>query len=276
MKNKKPSYEDLQKQMDELKCELDFYKNPKSFKYGKDINVTEKGLRDYLKDWRGLFEGMEIGAALCEVVADENNKPVNYKFVEINKRYTELTGLTRDMVIGKLATEINPEIERYWIENLGKVAITGNPISYENYYEANSTYYSVYSYSPFKNYFASIVNDISTRKRAEIDLIEAKEKAEENEKNFKDLFDSINEAFALCEIIVDEKKEPVDYRFLNINPAFEDQTGLNIKNTIGKTVKQIYPDVEPIWIKTYGNVALTQKPIHLVEYNKNTLASERF
>lgn len=81
------------------------------------------------------------------------------------------------------------------------------------------------------------------------------------------LFSSMLDGFALHEIILDDNGIPTDYRFIQINNAFEKMTGLD-KNIIGKTVKEILPNTEDLWIKNYGEVALTGKIIQFENYSQ--------
>lgn len=83
----------------------------------------------------------------------------------------------------------------------------------------------------------------------------------DDEKKYQQLFNTLLNGVALHEIICDEQGNPVDYRFLEINPAFETLTGLKAKNLIGKTVKEAMPETEDDWIKTYGKVALGADPV---------------
>ncbi|HET6484920.1 MAG TPA: PAS domain-containing protein, partial [Spirochaetia bacterium] len=73
----------------------------------------------------------------------------------------------------------------------------------------------------------------------------------------QDLFDAMEEGFALHEIILDADGNPVDYRFLTVNHAFERQSGLTASTVIGRTVREVLPGIERIWIERYGRVALT-------------------
>jgi PAS domain S-box-containing protein len=126
--------------------------------------------------YRLLYTAMDQGLALHEIITDEKGKPVDYVFLDINDSYTRLLGLTREMVIGKRIKEVMPEVEQYWIDFFGKVALTGESNYYENYLEATGKYYSTYSYSPKKNQFAVLVNDITDRKLAEKAIDEEKER----------------------------------------------------------------------------------------------------
>ena len=78
-----------------------------------------------------------------------------------------------------------------------------------------------------------------------------------SEERYRSLFEQMTEGFALHEIICDEQGQPCDYRFLDINPAFEQLTGLKRSEVIGKTVREILPGEDPRWIEVYGAVALT-------------------
>ena len=76
----------------------------------------------------------------------------------------------------------------------------------------------------------------------------------------------MQEGFALHEIIFNEEGEPVDYRFLEVNPAFEKITGLKAKEIRNKTVKEVLPGTEDYWIKTYAEVALNNKSMTFTNY----------
>lgn len=67
------------------------------------------------------------------------------------------------MCIGKRITEVMPLVEPYWIQTFGKVALTGEPIYYENYLETTKRHYSTYTYSPRIGQFAVLVSDITDR-----------------------------------------------------------------------------------------------------------------
>jgi signal transduction histidine kinase/ActR/RegA family two-component response regulator len=75
--------------------------------------------------------------------------------------------------------------------------------------------------------------------------------------------DSMDEGLAVIQIIVDAANKPVDYRFMEVNPAFERQTGL--VNSVGRTAREMVPDLEERWFEMYGSVALTGEPMRFVE-----------
>jgi len=96
---------------------------------------------------------------------------------------------------------------------------------------------------------------------------EGREALSRSEENYRMLFEGMLEGFALHEIICDDSGRPVDYRFLSINPAFEKMTGIRAADAIGKTVRELMPETEAVWIDRYGRVALTGEAIQFEEHS---------
>ncbi len=110
--------------------------------------------------------------------------------------------------------------------------------------------------------FALVKSDKGWQLLESSEIRRAREMRRENERQAHALFQALNEGFALHEIIGDERGKPIDFRFLEVNPAFERITGLRRVDVVGKTVRQVVPEIEPFWIETYGKVALTGEPVH--------------
>jgi signal transduction histidine kinase/CHASE3 domain sensor protein len=72
---------------------------------------------------------------------------------------------------------------------------------------------------------------------------------------YRDLFNSIEEGFCVVEIIFDAYQKPIDQRFLEVNPAFERQSGL--RNVVGHTILEYAPNHDPHWFETLAKVAKT-------------------
>ncbi|MCY7369525.1 MAG: PAS domain S-box protein, partial [Polaromonas sp.] len=81
----------------------------------------------------------------------------------------------------------------------------------------------------------------------------------EQEARYRSLFDTMQEGYCLVEMLFDAAGRPCDYRFLEINPAFESQTGL--KDAKGRRVLELVPDLEPSWFEILGKVALSGEPV---------------
>lgn len=141
-------------------------------------NITDrKKMVDELKRreklYRDLFSSMVNGIALHEVVLDEKGDPCDYRFLEVNPAFEQLTNLKAENIIGRRMLAIAPNTERNWIELYGRVAITGEPCHFEQYSKEQDRYYEVNAYCPRKGQFVSVFADITDRKKAEKVLLES-------------------------------------------------------------------------------------------------------
>ena len=90
--------------------------------------------------------------------------------------------------------------------------------------------------------------------------IQAAALVQESEAKYRTLFETMIDGFCTIEMIFDADGKAVDYRFLEINSAFETQTGL--RNVQGRLMRELAPDHEAHWFEIYGKVARTGEPVH--------------
>lgn len=112
-------------------------------------------------------------------------------------------------------------------------------------------------------FFQGTVIDITERKKAETALIES-------ELKYRTLFTTMSEGFNIGEILYDDNGDPCDYVLIETNSAYETQTGIKAQYVVGKKIRDVLPDIEPVWIKTVGNVVKTGKSIRFEDYDIRT------
>ena len=104
--------------------------------------------------------------------------------------------------------------------------------------------------------FVKIMRDLTEEHLAGLAVQRAQER-------FETIITTIEAAFAIVEVKFDADDRPVDYRFLEANPAFEHQAGVNLR---GKWVTEFAPDLVQFWFDTYGHVAKTGEPATFENY----------
>jgi PAS domain S-box-containing protein len=121
--------------------------------------------------YRQIFNNSLNGISYHEVVVDEESGDTDYRFVEVNPAFEELTGLEASEVIGKLNREILPGAEQAIFEEIYKqVAETGEAERCEMYSTTLERHFQITAFSPIPNNFAAIFTDITERKKYEQSL----------------------------------------------------------------------------------------------------------
>ncbi|QJD99450.1 PAS domain S-box protein [Massilia forsythiae] len=104
----------------------------------------------------------------------------------------------------------------------------------------------------------SVVTDIDAMKRTEAALRVSQER-------YRALFDEMDAAFCIVELLFDEHGKPFDYRHIETNPRFEEHTG--VKDAQGRTVKELLPNVEPFWLETYAGIVRSGESVRIEHYS---------
>ena len=109
---------------------------------------------------------------------------------------------------------------------------------------------------------ANIKNRVEIRKR-----ISAEKKLADSNEYYKLLFTSMLNGYAVHEMIYDDEGNPANYKFIDVNPAFEKLTNQKREDVVGKTILDISPNIEKFWLERYGKVQKTGEPISFTSYS---------
>ncbi|MEI7990772.1 MAG: ATP-binding protein, partial [Chloroflexota bacterium] len=130
----------------------------------------EEALRNSEERYRILFENMQEGFALHEVVLDEQGNPLDFRFLDSNNAYELHTGMKRSATTGHTMLELNPDADRAQIQRYCKVALGGGPQTFEYYSKTFGRHMRVVAFSPKVGQFATIFEDITERKQLELEM----------------------------------------------------------------------------------------------------------
>jgi PAS domain S-box-containing protein len=128
--------------------------------------LAEEAIRESEGQFKTLFMSISEGFYISEIIYDDNGDPCDYRYLEVNPKFEQILGLSRDQIVGKRYKELVPVDTTQWLDNYCKVARTGVPLTYEFYSNEYCLYFETYAYQPAKGQVSVFVRDITERKHA--------------------------------------------------------------------------------------------------------------
>jgi PAS domain S-box-containing protein len=182
----------------------------------------------------------------------------DFRYVYVNRATTEMFGLSEADFLGKTLWELFPDADENIFHSEVKRALKEQEtIVFENYYEPFDRWFENRVY-PSSDGLSVFVTEITERKKIETALQQSEEK-------YRTLFDSIDSGFCVIELIFGDDGKAHNYTYLEINPSFEKQSGL--QDAVGKTIRDFAPDHEDFWFETYTHVSLTGESVRFEHYS---------
>lgn len=141
--------------------------------YCRDITEKKKTEEELIKSrnkYGSLFKHMISGVAHHKILLDEDGKPIDYIFIDVNEAYEEMTGLKKENILEKRVTDVFPSIlgsDFNWIELYGSIALGADPRKFDVFTPLTNHWYSISVYSPEKLYFTVVMDDITEKKLAD-------------------------------------------------------------------------------------------------------------
>ena len=131
---------------------------------------TEEALRQSEERYRSLFNTMDQGFALLDVIFDESGAPRDSRFVDANPAFERMTGLKRDDVIGRCGRDVFPAEYAQWSDVYTRVVQSGEPVVRTRLRSGDDRQYEVYAYRPATGQFAVLFHDVTEHKQLEEEL----------------------------------------------------------------------------------------------------------
>lgn len=186
---------------------------------------AEEELRQSEERYRTLFESMEQGFCVIEVLLDEHGEPEDYRFLEVNPAFEYQTGLVG--AEGRKALELVPDLEQHWIRLYGDVALSGAPASFENVSEAMGRWFDVYAFrvgGEGSRRVAILFSDVTERRRSEEEL-------RRSEARYRAVIEQMAEGIFMF--------DPETKRFMETNTAFERMFGYTAREVRNMTIYEL-------------------------------------
>lgn len=128
---------------------------------------TQQALQKSEQQYRLLFDSMLNGFALHEVIVNDAGRPMDLKFLDVNPAFASFFDIPAHQLIGRTLRQISGKVEQFWIDMIGRTALTRESVRFDNYAGFVNKHFSVVAFSPQPGQAAAIFDDITKRKDAE-------------------------------------------------------------------------------------------------------------
>jgi|GEM_PF-1098880 len=207
------------------------------------LRRSEEGWKESEKRFRLLYTHLAEAVALFTLLKDAEGNPIDYRFEDVNPLYEEIFKVKGEKIRGTCMSHLIGYVP--CILECSSVVATGQSVSFEKFLKGSFNFYKI-SVSPWlENGFAMTFTDVTRRVRAEEQLIETSQ-------YLQNLL-----THAGTPIVVWDKEGKIS----QVNQAFEDLTGYQQDELVGKTIRCIVPDHEGE--RLFSLIHLTSLGMHL-------------
>ena len=156
-----------------------------------------------LKQVETFLSNISEGFAYCKIITGGDGIPVDWLYLDVNDSFERINEIDRSRVVGRKASEVLPGIHEApadFIDVYGKVAVTGEPKILERYSKGRSRWFRISVYSPLKGFFVYLLEDVTARKKAEDELMAAKDQLQKHAQNLEKSVEERTEQLRIVEL----------------------------------------------------------------------------
>ncbi len=202
---------------------------------------SQAALRDSEERYRTLLDSLDVGFCILEMKFDEAGRAIDYRIAEANPAFARQTGAD---VAGLWVSEFAPDLERHWFDTYGRVALTGEPIHFENQADVFGRWFDVRALrigDPAQARVAVFFSDISDRKRMEeaLRVLNASLEAQVAERTAErdQIWQASTDLFCVASF---------EGRLVSLNPAWTALLGWSVGELLGRPFLDfVHPDDRP-------------------------------
>ena len=198
---------------------------------------TEAALLQSEMRYRSMIQSMTEGFALHKMIYDENGKPADYVFLEVNPAFETLTGLKMENILGKTAKTVIPELEPYWIETYDQITRTGQSRHLEHFASALGKYYEVFAYKTTPDHFATFIIDITDREKAKAAL-------QISEFRYRELFNHTSK----CVVVYKPLDDGKDFIVVDLNTMAQETESSSREDVENRSIFSAFPNLRQMGV----------------------------
>ncbi len=213
----------IQKDYDSQKKSFEILQD-KNLKIQNELTSLKKELKDSEEKFRLLFDNMDEGFALHQLVKNEKGDPVDYRIVDVNLSYEIILGIPVKKARGALASKLYGTNEAPYLKEYAEVVKNKKPYIFETYFPALDKYFHISVTTPFSGYFTTIFSDITNR-------VKNDEQIRENEKRFQLITKNVSDVIWMYNLTQE--------KFTYVSPSVEKLSGFTPEEAINQTLADL-------------------------------------
>lgn len=153
----------------------------------RELRLQKEREEERKKFIESIYNNIEQGISVHEIIYDDNNLPLDYKIIDTNQAYEKILGISSEEAVDSLASDLYKAERAPYLNYYSKVVETEEPITSEEYYQPMDKFFKITATSSAENQFITLFNDISREKKREQELKNKYIEVEELSKKFESI-----------------------------------------------------------------------------------------